>query len=153
MEKKVEQIRPILADKCSDLGFELFEVRFFRAGSRAILRMFIDSPQGVTIADCEKVSNTLSDILDVENFLNARPYTLEVSSLGIDRPLKTARDFRRIIGKEVTVHMDAAFTGKLQHTGIIKECSETTLTLDCDNETVHLPLTLITSGKESVRFK
>lgn len=149
----MEQIRPMLADKCSALGFELFEARFFRAGSRSILRIFIDSPKGVTIADCEKISNTLSDILDVENFLNGRPYTLEVSSLGIDRPLKTARDFQRIIGKEVTVHMAPAFSGKLQHTGIIKECTETTLTLDCDNETVNVPLTLITSGKESVRFK
>lgn len=153
MEHLLEQIKPILSEKCSDIGFELFEMRFFRAGSRSILRIFIDSPKGVTIADCETVSNSLSEILDSEDFLKERTYTLEVSSLGIDRPLKTARDFRRIVGKEVTVHIDPSFEGKLQYTGNIKECSESTLTLDCDNETVDLPLNLIMSGKESIRFK
>ena len=152
MEQQLEQVQPLLAKKCDDLGFELFESRFFRAGSRSILRILLDSPNGVTIADCEMVSRSLSDILDSEDFFKGRPYTLEVSSPGVDRPLKTARDFRRITGKEVTVHMDPSFEGKLQFTGIIKECSDDTLFLDCENVKVDLPLNLIMSGKESIRF-
>ncbi len=149
----LEQIEPLIAEKCGEAGFELFEARFFRAGSRSILRVFIDGPKGVTIADCEQVSNTLSVLLDVENFLNGRPYTLEVSSPGIDRPLKIERDFRRAYGREITVYLREPCNGRLQYRGIVERCEQDVLYLACDGETLELPLDRIMSGKEEIRFK
>jgi len=153
----LEQIEPIIADKCSEMGFELFVARFFRAGSRSILRIFIDRPHGVeggvTIADCEQVSNVLSLLLDVENFMNGRSYTLEVSSPGIDRPLKTERDFRRIYGHTVAVYLCEAFNGKLSYTGTVQRCENGVLYLVCDGRTLEFPLSGIMSGKEEIRFK
>ncbi|MBN1575438.1 MAG: ribosome maturation factor RimP [Chitinispirillaceae bacterium] len=149
----LEYIEPLIAEKCADMGFELFEARFFRAGSRSILRIFIDRPKGVTIADCEQVSNSLSLLLDVENFLNGRSYALEVSSPGIDRPLKIEREFRRARGREVTVYLREPCNGNMQFKGIIEWCEHDVLCLVCDGQTIELPLAAITSGREEMKFK
>lgn len=149
----LEQVKPLIAEKCAASGFELFEARFFRAGKRSILRVFIDRPEGVTIADCEKVSHTLSVMLDVENFLNGRSYTLEVSSPGIDRPLRTERDFKRLYGREVAVHLNMPYNGKSYYKGIIERCEKNYLHLCCSGETLALPLDTILSGREEIRFK
>ncbi|MBN1307235.1 MAG: ribosome maturation factor RimP [Chitinispirillaceae bacterium] len=148
----LEHLEPLIAEKCAEMGFELFEARFFRAGSRSILRIFIDRPTGVTIADCEQVSNELSLFLDVENFINGRSYTLEVSSPGIDRPLKKERDFRRACGREVTVYLRKPYNGKMQVKGIIERCEQDVLCLSCNGRAVELPLAAINSGKEEIRF-
>ena len=149
----LEQLEPLIADKCAEAGFELFEARFFRAGARSILRVFIDGPNGVTIADCEQVSNTLSVMLDVENFLDGRPYTLEVSSPGIDRPLRQQREFRRVTGREVSVYLREAVNGKLCWRGIVERCENDILFLLCDGTTIQIPLGVVTSGKEEIKFK
>lgn len=149
----MEEVEPLIGEKCSELGVELFEARFFRAGSRAILRLFIDRPEGVSIADCERVSNALSVMLDVENFQNGRPYTLEVSSPGIDRPLTTEKDFRRVYGKEVVVHAKTPEGKTVHHRGTVTSCEEGLLRLSNDGTTVEVQLETILSGKEQVRFK
>lgn len=149
----IEDVEPLIGQKCTELGVELYEARFFRAGSRSIVRIFIDTPDGVSIADCERVSNELSAVLDAENFLNGRPYTLEVSSPGIDRPLKTEKDFRRIYGREVAVHLQEPGGSSSSLTGIVERCEAGVLYLACDGTTVELPLENILSGKEQIRFK
>jgi len=149
----LEQVEPIIAEKCVDLGFELFEARFFRAGSRSILRIFIDRPKGVTIADCENVSTALSVILDVENFMGGKPYTLEVSSPGIDRPLRSEREFRRVVGREVTVNCREPVQGKTVLRGTVVRCENDILCIDDHEQQIELSLDQIVSGKEELRFK
>ena len=94
IEKVENVLSPILADE----SIELVEVEFKTAGKRWMLRIFIDKEGGVTIADCEKVNRELGRILDVEDFID-HPYTLEVSSPGLTRPLKKTEDFARYKGK------------------------------------------------------
>lgn len=89
-------VRPILAD----LGMELVDLEFKREGRTWALRLFIDKPGGVTLDDCAEVSREVSAILEVEDPI-ASAYRLEVSSPGIDRPLKTAADFERFAGQPV----------------------------------------------------
>jgi ribosome maturation factor RimP len=84
------------------LGYELVDVERLAAG---LLRVTLDSPQGVRLEDCEKVSRQLSHLFAVENVDYDR---LEVSSPGLDRPLKRARDFERFIGSEVQVQLAEA---------------------------------------------
>ncbi len=148
----LEQIEPLIAEKCAEMGFELFEIRFFKAGSRSILRITIDRPRGVTIGDCEEVSNALSILLDVENFLDGRSYTLEVSSPGIDRRLSQERDFRRVYGREVTIYLREPCYGRLQHNGIVKRCEKGMLYIFSDGEMLEIPLGKITSGREVISF-
>jgi len=149
----LEQVEPLIAAKCAELGLELFEARLFRAGSRSILRIFIDGPEGVTVANCEEVSNALSLMLDVENFLNGKQYTLEVSSPGVDRVLKTARDFHRIRTREATVNCRVPVGGKTVVNGIVHRCENNTLYIEINGVITEIPLDHILSGKEELRFK
>jgi ribosome maturation factor RimP len=93
----------VLADPiiCS-MGLELVEVEFKRTGREAVLRMFIDKEGGVTLDDCADFSRELSVLLDVEDFIPCE-YNLEVSSPGLDRPLKTDADYERFAGRLIKV--------------------------------------------------
>ena len=84
------------------MGLELVDIEFGRVGPDAVLRLFIDKDGGVTLDDCAGVSRELSLILDVEDVI-ACNYTLEVSSPGLDRPLKKQADYDRFVGRLIKV--------------------------------------------------
>ncbi len=149
----VEQYAQVIESKIKELGFELYDLRFFNAGNRSILRVVIDSPDGVKIADCAFVSNELSTLLDTVNFSSERPYNLEVSSPGIDRPLKTEKDYKRIIGRDVTLHLTEGIGGKKSVVGEVLSCENNILKIKLENKNVDIPLSDIYSGKEEIRFK
>ena len=148
-----EAIREQIAAKCAELGFELFDARYFQAGSHAVMRVTIDSPGGVSIGDCERASQELSIMLDVEDFSAGRPYTLEVSSPGIDRPLRTERDFKRSIGRFVMLNMTPQYEGKKTLRAKVIGCEAGMLRAELDGSAVELPLSVISSGKEELQFK
>ncbi|BEH10433.1 MULTISPECIES: ribosome maturation factor RimP [Geobacter] len=83
-------------------GLELVEVEYKREGRQMILRLFVDKPGGISLDDCAAVSRELSEILDVEDFIREH-YTLEVSSPGLNRPLKKEADYERYSGRLVKV--------------------------------------------------
>ncbi len=86
----------------ASLGMELVDLEYKREGRAMVLRLFVDREGGVTLDDCAQVSRELSEILDVEDFIQAH-YTLEVSSPGLNRPLKKAADYDRYRGRLVKV--------------------------------------------------
>ncbi|MBN2189249.1 MAG: ribosome maturation factor RimP [Chitinispirillaceae bacterium] len=147
-----DSIRELIQAKCAELGYELFDCRFFQAGSRAVLRITIDAPSGVSIGDCERASHELSLLLDVEEFSAGRPYTLEVSSPGIDRPLKTERDFRRAVGRFVVLQMAPGYDGKKTLRVKVTGCAEGTIQCEIDGAGAEMPCALIASGKEELQF-
>jgi len=149
----IEQIKPLIETKLEELGYELFDLRFFHAGNRSILRVTIDSDRAITVDDCEIVSNSISELLDQEDFSSNRQYNLEVSSPGIDRPLKSERDFKRIIGHPVTVHLKEGIEGKKKVQGEILSCEGNKLSLKSKQNVIEVSLSDILSGKEEIRFK
>jgi ribosome maturation factor RimP len=148
-----ENIKEIIEEKLAEHGYELFDSKFFQAGSRAVLRITIDSPEGVTIADCEKASKELSIMLDVEDFSSTRPYTLEISSPGIDRQLKTERDFRRTVGRFAVIQMAPEFAGKRTIRGKVTGSAGGKVQCEVEGAEVDLPLQKILYGKEEIQFK
>lgn len=110
-----EKLDALIAEACEAQHVSLVEFDMFRAGKRKMLRLFIDKPEGVTIDDCSAVSRHLSDALDLEPDLIEGAYTLEVSSPGLDRPLKSVADFLRNKGRFVRVTRSTGkpLTGKL----------------------------------------
>jgi ribosome maturation factor RimP len=148
-----ENIGELIKEKLDEQGFELFDLRYFKAGVRAVLRVTIDGPHGVTIGECERISNELSILLDVEDFSSGRPYTLEISSPGIDRPLKNERDFKRTIGRTVTMQMAEGFQGKKTMRGTVVGCANGVLRCEIDGSIAELPISFIASGKEELEFK
>ncbi|HEX3019232.1 MAG TPA: ribosome maturation factor RimP [Chitinispirillaceae bacterium] len=149
----IEQIKPLIESKLKELGYELFDLRFFHAGSRSILRVTIDSDKAITISDCETVSNSISELLDQEDFSSNCKYNLEISSPGIDRPLKTERDFKRVIGHPVIVYLKEGIEGKKKIQGEILSCEGNKLRLKNEHNILEVSLSDIFSGKEEIRFK
>lgn len=98
----VEELIEIVTPTLVDLGYELVDLEFKREGRDRFLRLFIDKPGGVTLDDCVEVSREVGALLEVEDVID-EAYRLEVSSPGIDRPLKRPADFERFAGERVKV--------------------------------------------------
>ncbi len=101
---------------------ELFDVQFRREGHGWVLRVFVDSETGVTLDHCSTVSRELGQYLDVEDIID-HPYNLEVSSPGLERPLRDINDFRRFIGKKARVKFHEPLDGNKTFEGILREVS------------------------------
>ncbi|ABS25346.1 ribosome maturation factor RimP [Anaeromyxobacter sp. Fw109-5] len=101
-ESIAERTRRVLEPVLARDGYELVEVEWLRQGSRWTLRLFVDKPGGVGIEDCQAVSRLVDPILDVEDFIEPA-YDLEVSSPGLDRPLRKPADFDRYAGQRAHV--------------------------------------------------
>lgn len=98
----VSRVTELAEPLAASLGLELAEVEYKQEGARLVLRIFIDRDGGVTLDDCAAVSRELAEILDVEDFIQSR-YSLEVSSPGLNRPLKKPSDYERFTGRLVKI--------------------------------------------------
>lgn len=122
-----EQLEPALAD----LGFELIEVEFVGDGGRDVLRLFIDSPAGITIDDCARASRQMSAQLDISDFIKSE-YALEVSSPGIARPIRKTVDFERFAGERVKLSAVAPVEGRRRFTGVLLGCDDDLVRIEVD---------------------
>lgn len=122
-------VMPIVEEK----GFELVDVEWVKEGANWYLRAYIDKENGITVDDCEVVSRKLSDLLDEEDFISEN-YILEVSSPGLDRPLKKEKDFARSIGKDVEVKLFKAINKEKEFTGVLTAYDEDTVTIEMEDE-------------------
>ena len=99
MQEVIEKLKPVVVDILKNLGLELFDLSFKREKGNWVLRVVIDDPNGyVGIKQCEKVSNELGQYLDVNNLIE-HSYVLEVSSPGLDRPMRGIQDYKRFVGR------------------------------------------------------
>ena len=116
-------------------GFELVDVEWVKEGANWYLRAYIDKENGITVDDCEEVSRALSDLLDEEDFISEN-YILEVSSPGLDRPLKKEKDFARSIGKDVEIRLYKAIDKQKEFTGTLTsyDADSVTLTMEDGSE-------------------
>ena len=99
-EENLTQIETLILPILDDLGYELVDLQLQQDGKQLALRIFVDKPPGITLDDCVEVSREVSAILEVEDPIRSA-YRLEVSSPGLDRPLKKSTDFERFAGKKV----------------------------------------------------
>ncbi len=98
----IERVREFADSLLPAMGLELFDVQFHREGHGWVLRLMVDKEEGVTLDDCSRVSRETSDFLDVEDIIE-HPYHLEVSSPGLERPLRTVAECRRHLGKKARI--------------------------------------------------
>jgi ribosome maturation factor RimP len=120
------------------LGYELVELEYGSGRSHATLRIFIDRPEGVGLEDCERASREVSSLLDVEDPIPVA-FTLEVSSPGFDRVLRTRAHFERFAGERVHVELKAPREGRRRYTGTLRTVGEGGVTLEVDQEMVSVP--------------
>ena len=115
------------------LGYELWGCVYLTQGRRTTLRIYIDSEQGITLADCERVSRQISAVFDVENPSLTR-YSLEVSSPGLNRPLFTKDQFRRFVGRNVSIYANTPVGSQRKFKVRLKSTNEEGVVLDRDGE-------------------
>ena len=128
METMRAKIKEIIEPVIKGLGVALEDMELRKMGRRVFLRVIIDKEGGVVIDDCEQVSREIEAQLDVEDPI-PYPYTLEVSSPGLDRPLKTPGDFKRFCGKTVRIVTSAPVENQTFFIGEIIEAGDTEVTL------------------------
>jgi len=112
--------------------FELVDVEFVKEGSNRYLRLYIDKEGGITVNDCEAISRPLSDMMDVEDYIE-ESYILEVSSPGLGRPLKKDKDFKRHLGDEVEIRLFRPVDRKKEWEGILTAYDDHTVTIETED--------------------
>lgn len=116
VEVMIERVQALTLPVVEGLGMELVDVVFRREGRGWVLRLYLDKAGGLTLDNCQEVSEQLSDLLDIENLID-HPYTLEVSSPGLDRVLKTPQDFLRFSGRLARIQTAAPIDGQQRFHG------------------------------------
>ncbi|MBQ8306590.1 MAG: ribosome maturation factor RimP [Blautia sp.] len=135
-EEYEKQAEMLLSPIVSDFGFELVDVEYVKEAGTWYLRGYIDKPGGITVNDCEAVSRLFSDRLDEKDFIEDS-YIMEISSPGLDRPLRKEKDFVRSIGKSVEVRTYKPIDGRKEFAGPLTAFDEATVTIEEDgNERV-----------------
>ncbi len=131
----------------SSLGMELIEVEFVTERGRPILRLYVDKPGGVNLGDCEGISREVEALLEVEDPIPGR-YYLEVSSPGLERPLRREEDFRRFRGRLARVKLREAQEGRRRFKGRISSVASGRVTLVLEGgEEVELPLAQVAKAR------
>jgi len=130
MAVDLDQVRAIVERVASSQGLEVVEVELRGGGKARMLRIFIDKPNGVTHEDCTSVSREVGTIVDVEDAMPGGPYTLEVSSPGLDRKLSRPADFERFQGSRVKLTTRDEVNGNRHFEGRLERFESGRLTLD-----------------------
>jgi ribosome maturation factor RimP len=155
----VERIRRVAERVVRAHGLELFDLQLRRESIGWVVRVFIDRPgpadtpdDSVSIEDCARVSREISAILDVEDPLD-RAYTLEVSSPGLDRPLRSEGDFRRFRGRLAKIVVDPAVDGQKHFAGRIEGVESGAVLFEAEGRKRHrIPLDAIRRARLDVEF-
>lgn len=165
MRKDLEHLWLLAEPYVRDAGFDLIEVQFGREQRGAVLRLFIDRPAGtetgvgtsvsgggqradagsatnptlISVDDCERVSRDVSAALDVADKI-PYAYQLEVSSPGLDRPLRRERDFARFVGETAKVRLEVGVEGRRNFSGTIRGAKDGRVEIACDGRSYELPI-------------
>lgn len=146
--QKIENLaKPLFEEN----GYELVETAYLKEGSRWVLRFFIDRPGGIGLDDCELMSKKVSKVLDVKDLI-PHSYTLEISSPGIERPLKSKKDFERFKDHKVTLKTFATVHGKKNIQGILRGLKGSEVLIEAEEQVIVLPLESIASARLLIDF-
>jgi ribosome maturation factor RimP len=143
----LENIQKAANAVLQDSGAQLIELGLVRASGQTIVRLLVDKLEGgINLDECAMINRRLGDILEAENTIPER-FLLEVSSPGLDRPLKTKNDFSRNLNKKVKFFLHEAVNGKIEWDGVIISVSESTVDVDIEGKRVELALSKINKAK------
>ena len=133
------QVADLIDPVLDKMGFELIDVEYLSDRGRWVLRLYIDKEGGVTIDDCAEVSAELGVLIDVKDIID-HEYVLEVSSPGLNRPLKKEADFIRVIGQKIKVKTRMPVDKRRNFTGYLKDYKDHELVIDTEGLLITLAL-------------
>lgn len=133
-EKVTKLVEPII----ENLGYELYDVEYAKEGKNYFLRIFIDNEKGIDLNDCEKVNDSITDILDKENYIKEQ-YFLEISSPGIERVLRKDKHLEKNIGEEVTIKLfKKDENGKKEYLGKLKNFNQDKIVVEQEEQDIDI---------------
>ena len=153
MSKISEQIEKFIEPIVTELGYEIVEVEFAKKHNGDNLTVFIDKKEGyIDITDCEKVHNAIDEPLDELDPTMGKPYTLNVSSPGIDRPIVTDKDYNRNLGQVLEVKLFQAILKKKIFIGKLLSFDESIIELETEKEIIKLERKMISKATKYIEF-
>ena len=153
MAKIEEKIEELVTKPITDLGYRVYDVMYVKEGKDNFLRIFIDSDKGISLDDCEKVNDEITDMLDEADLIKEQ-YFLEISSPGVERNIRKDKHFEESIGKEVNIKLFKPLENKEKEiTGILKDFDKETVKIETDkNEEITIPRNNISSIKWAFKW-
>ncbi len=148
--KPIEEISSAAKALADSMGIEFVEAVWRRQDDS--LTIFIDTEDGVDLDTCERYHNAVSDVLDELDPTYGAAYTLNVSSPGLDRPLKTERDFERALGEDVEIKLFAPMQGKKYLEGLLVGYDGNTVTVKIKNDEVKIQINKIAKINKAIKF-
>lgn len=154
MSEKRDAVFDAVDAKIRELGYETVDVERRSEYGEMHLTIYVDKvPEGISLDDCERIHYEIEPILDALDPTGGKPYVLEVSSPGLDRPFKTQRDYERNYGKEAEVKLYAPIKGVKVYEGVLKEHTEGYTLIECNGEDVKIENNRIAAVRPLVRFE
>lgn len=152
MNQGVEQrVRVLVEPLIKEKGLELVDVEYMKEGAHWYLRLFIDKEGSVDIDDCTEVSHAVSELLDSPDVI-PHSYILEVSSPGLERPLKKDEDFQRFQGKLITVKTNTLHKGYQEFSGYLIGLENEEIVLEYDGKRMAIPRSVVKKAHLSIEF-
>lgn len=149
--RPIAEIYDFLNKTAQQMDIEIVDVECNEKS--AALTVYIETEQGVDLDTCEKFHNAIMDPIDDIDPSFGEPYTLNVSSPGLDRPFKTPRDFERNIGKEVELKLYAPMKGKKFLEGVLSAFDENTVTVELGGDELKIPRNRIAKINKAIKFE
>ncbi len=150
-DTQLDAVRQVAEPIFLEAHAELVELSWYRQGRQVVIRFLVDKVGGVTIQDCARLNQRIAEALDVADCL-AEPYTLEVSSPGLDRPLAAKRDFERALGESIEVELTVAVRGTHRLTGTLLAVQPEAIVLVTDAGNLTVPLAQIRSAVKAMEW-
>lgn len=146
----IAELTNILSDYLKSEGFELVDIIYRYEGADLVLRILADRPEGgINLDECAYLNTEICKILDERNLVQQN-YILEVSSPGLDRPLRSKNDFLRCINRRVKIFLREAVAEKLEMDGTIIKADDDSVYIDMKGNNVRVPLFAITKAKQII---
>lgn len=152
LSKIEEKIEELVTEPIINLGYRVYDVMYVKEGRDNYLRIFIDNDAGISIDDCEKVNNEITDMLDDANIIKDQ-YFLEISSPGVERHIRKEKHLEAHINKDIDVKLFKPINKQKELTGKLKEFNKDTLTLLVENEEIKLERNNISSMKRAFKWE
>ncbi len=148
-ESMLEAIERLIEPSLEEMGIELVDIEYLSEQNRRILRVYADRPTGINLDDCAMVSREIGNLLDVKDLLPDR-YVLEVSSPGLNRPLKREKDFLCAVGRKIKVKTVVPVKGRRNFSGVLQSFEGGVLKLELDDAVI--PISREDVGKANLVF-
>ncbi len=148
----IKKVYEISMESAEGLGYEIVDIEYKNGSKHDLLSIFIYKKEGIDLNDCSDMSRSIEDKIEDAKLIE-NPYYLEVSSPGLDRPLKSQDDYRRNLNKEMEVKLYAPLDGVKLFEGQLKAYDETDVYIELeDNKEIKLPIKSISSMKQKIIF-